>query len=181
MARCEAVSEGPGRGSEFVVRLPLAPAPPAAFAVPAANGGAKAEGKGKGTPARLQILVVDDNIDAARGLEQLLALWGHQVTLAHDGPGALAAAAALSPQLVLLDIGLPGMDGYAVAARLRAAGHDRAALVAVTGYGQDDDLRRSNAAGFDRHLVKPIDGAALRKLLTEVSDRFGGWPLEIQP
>ena len=117
--------------------------------------------------------MVDDNVDAARALEQVLALAGHRVTLAHDGPGALAAAAARPPQLVLLDIGLPGMDGYAVAAKLRAAGHDRAALVAVTGYGQDDDLRRSSAAGFDRHLVKPIDGATLREILAEVSDRLG--------
>ena len=88
------------------------------------------------------------------------------MTLAHDGPGALAAAAALPPQLVLLSTLDCAGDGrlHAVAARLRAAGHDRAALVAVTGYGQDDDLRRSNAAGFERHLVKPIDGAALRTL-----------------
>ena len=164
----EALSEGPGRGSEFVIRLPLATAPLAALAVPVANGDAR--------PAPLRVLVVDDNVDAARALEQVLALSGHRVTLAHDGPGALAAAAALPPQLVLLDIGLPGMDGYTVASRLRAAGHDRAALVAVTGYGRDDDLRRSNAAGFDRHLVKPIDGAALRKLLAEMSDRFGPGP-----
>ena len=161
----EALSEGAGRGSEFVVRLPLATAPAAALAVAVANGGAK------GMTAPLRVLVVDDNVDAALSLAQLLTLSGHRVTLAHDGPGALAAAAALPPQLVLLDIGLPGMDGYTVAARLRAAGHDRAALVAVTGYGQDDDLRRSNVAGFDRHLVKPVDGAALRKLLAEVSDR----------
>ena len=161
----EALSEGAGRGSEFVVRLPLAAAPPAAFAVPVGSGAVSA--------VPLRVLVVDDNIDAARGLGQLLALSGHRVTLAHDGPGALEAAAVLPPQLVLLDIGLPGMDGYTVAARLRAAGHDRAALVAVSGYGRDDDLRRSNAAGFDRHLVKPIDGAVLRKLLAEMSDRFG--------
>jgi CheY-like chemotaxis protein len=120
--------------------------------------------------------VVDDNVDAARTLEQVLALAGHRVSLAHDGPGALAAANALRPQLVLLDLGLPGMDGYAVAAKLRAAGHDRAAMVAVTGYGQDDDLRRSKAAGFDRHLVKPLDGAGLRKLLAEVAQRFGPEP-----
>ena len=149
-----------------MVRLPLAAAPPASRAVPVVTGGATS------TAAPLRVLVVDDNVDAARALAQLLTLSGHRVTLAHDGPGALEAAAAQPPQLVLLDIGLPGMDGYSVAARLRAAGHDRAALVAVTGYGQDDDLRRSNAAGFERHLVKPIDGAALRKLLAEMSDRF---------
>ena len=161
----EALSEGAGWGSELVVRLPLAASPPAELAVPVANGDATT------TTAPLRVLVVDDNVDAARTLAQFLALSGHRVTLAHDGPAALAAAAALPPQLVLLDIGLPGMDGYTVAARLRGAGHDRAALVAVTGYGQDDDLRRSKAAGFDRHLVKPIDGDALRKLLAELSDR----------
>ena len=163
----EAHSEGPGRGSELVVRLPLATALPAALAVPVANGGATS------MTAPLRVLVVDDNVDAARALGQLLTLSGHQVTLVHDGPGALAAAAALPPQLVLLDIGLPGMDGYTVAARLRAGGHHRASLVAVTGYGRDDDLRRSHAAGFDRHLVKPIDGAVLRKLVAEVGDRLG--------
>jgi two-component system CheB/CheR fusion protein len=167
----EAFSEGPGRGSEFVVRLPLAsgaPATPAGLAPPVAMGGPAL--------APLRVLVVDDNVDAARTLEQVLSRAGHRVTLAHDGPGALATAAALSPQVVLLDIGLPGMDGYAVAARLRAAGHDRAAFVASTGYGQDDDLRRSKAAGFERHLVKPIDGAALRQLLAEVGERFGSKP-----
>jgi CheY-like chemotaxis protein len=74
---------------------------------------------------------------------------------------------------VLLDIGLPGMDGYIVAGQLRAAGHDRAALVAVTGYGQDKDLRRSKEAGFDRHLIKPVDSGTLRKLVAEVSERLG--------
>jgi PAS domain S-box-containing protein len=160
----EAFSEGPGRGSEFIVRLPLATGAPPPRAAPLAGADAT-------TP--LRVLVVDDNLDAARALEQILKLAGHQVTLAHDGPGALASAAARPPQLVLLDIGLPGMDGYAVAAKLRAAGHHQATLVAVTGYGQDDDLRRSSAAGFDRHLVKPIDGAVLRQLIAEVSDRLG--------
>ena len=137
----EALSEGAGRGSEFVVRMPLAPAPPASRAVPVVNGGVPS------TTAPLRVLVVDDNVDAARSLAQLLALSGHRVTLAHDGPGALEAAATLPPQLVLLDIGLPGMDGYTVAARLRAAGHDRAALVAVTGNctARTTSLRRSNA------------------------------------
>jgi two-component system CheB/CheR fusion protein len=162
----QAFSDGPGCGSEFVVRLPLAtvaklpaarPAPPPIQV---------------DTNAALRVLVVDDNEDAAHALGQVLELIGHSVTLAHDGPGAIAAAAAASPELVLLDIGLPGMDGYAVAERLRAAGHDRAALVAISGYGQDDDLRRSTEAGFDHHLVKPVDGALLRKLIAEVSGRL---------
>jgi CheY-like chemotaxis protein len=93
------------------------------------------------------------------------------VSLAHDGPSALAAAAAAPADLVLLDIGLPGMDGYAVAARLRAAGHTALALVALTGYGRADDIRRARDAGFDHHLVKPIDLAQLRRIVREVRGR----------
>jgi two-component system CheB/CheR fusion protein len=159
-----AFSDGPGRGSELVVRLPLAPPGPA----PAARE-PPAPARAAGGP--LRVLIVDDNVDAAQALGHLMRLLGHDVTLAHDGPGALAAAAAAPPQLVLLDIGLPGMDGYAVAARLRAAGHDRAALVALTGYGQEDDLRRSREAGFDHHLVKPVDFARLQEISAEVQRR----------
>jgi len=161
-----AFSDGPGRGCEFVVRLPLAPA----TTLPKMRSGPLATEPLKGVP--LRVLVVDDNVDAAHAMKHVLKLSGHRVTLAHDGPGALAAAAAEPPELVLLDIGLPGMDGYAVAARLREAGHDRAALVAITGYGQEEDLRRSTAAGFDHHLVKPVDGAVLRKIIADLSTRF---------
>jgi PAS domain S-box-containing protein len=163
-----AVSDGAGRGSEFVVRLPLAPAAEAAATRDPAPAGDPPAGLG----VPLRVLVVDDNIDAAYAMKHVLRLSGHRVVLAHDGPGALAAAAAEPPELVLLDIGLPGMDGYAVAERLRAAGHDRAAMVAITGYGQEEDLRRSNAAGFDHHLVKPVDGTTLRKLIAEMSGRI---------
>jgi PAS domain S-box-containing protein len=161
-----AFSDGPGCGCEFVVRLPLAPA----TTLPKMRSGPAATEPRKGVP--LRVLVVDDNVDAAQAMKHVLKLSGHRVTLAHDGPGALAAAAAEPPELVLLDIGLPGMDGYAVAARLREAGHDRAALVAITGYGQEEDLRRSTAAGFDHHLVKPVDGAVLRKIIADLSGRF---------
>jgi PAS domain S-box-containing protein len=155
-----AFSDGPGRGSEFVVRLPLAtPArdTPSATRLGAANG--------------LRVLVVDDNVDAAEALRYLLRRLGHEVTIAHDGPRALVAADDVKPDLILLDIGLPGMDGFAVAAGLRKAGHDRVALVALTGYAQDEDRRRSSLAGFDRHLVKPVDAAALRSLTAEVAGR----------
>jgi len=161
-----AFSDGPGHGSEFVVRLPLATVANLPVARPA-SGPIEVDTRGA-----LRVLVVDDNEDAANALGQVLELSGHQVTLAHDGPGAIAAAAATPPELVLLDIGLPGMDGYAVAERLRAAGHERAALVAISGYGQDDDVRKSSEAGFDHHLVKPVDGAVLRKLIAEVSGRL---------
>src|SRR6185312_10845632 len=105
----------------------------------------------------LRVLVVDDNVDAADAIGTLLEVLGHDVTLAYDGPTALAAAASSPPELVLLDIGLPGMDGYAVASQLRAAGHESATLVALSGYGQIEHLRRSSEAGFDHHMVKPLD------------------------
>jgi CheY-like chemotaxis protein len=127
---------------------------------------------GRDTDARLHVLVVDDNPDVARALQHLLAMLGHDVTVAHDGPGALAAAARVEPDLVFLDIGLPGMDGYAVGAALREAGHDRAALVALTGHAEDEYLHRSSRAGFDRHLVKPVDFATIHALTKEVAGRF---------
>ena len=110
------------------------------------------------------LLVVDDNVDAATTLATLLRLLGHEVAVAHDGPGALATAARTRPELVFIDIGLPGMDGYALATALRAAGLDRAALVAVTGYGRVEDVQRSREHGFDRHIVKPVDLAELQRV-----------------
>ncbi len=153
-------SEGPGKGSEFTVRLPAAtaavPASPASLPVP--RNGAERE------PSR--ILVVDDNIDTARGLARLMALFGHTVETAHDGASALEAARTMRPEFVLLDIGLPGMDGYEVCERLRleesCAG---ARIIAISGYGQDEDRRRSRAAGFDHHLVKPVELGELKALL----------------
>jgi PAS domain S-box-containing protein len=161
-----AFSEGPGSGSQLVVRLPLAAPTELRAASPAPSPRANA-----GAP--LRVLVVDDNVDAAAALGKLLRLRGHEVLLAYDGPGALAAAAAAPPDLVVLDIGLPGMNGYAVAARLRAAGQAGAALVALTGYGREDDLQRSRDAGFDHHLVKPIDFGQLQRIILEVQGRRG--------
>jgi CheY-like chemotaxis protein len=154
-----AFSEGPGRGSELVVRLPRASMLP----LPAASSGPHAI---RPAPRSLRVLVVDDNLAAARSLGELLALLGHQVTLAHDGPDALALIAGAAPELVMVDIGLPGMDGYSVAAALRKSGFDRLALIALTGYGRDEDIARSRAAGFDHHLVKPVDLAALQRITT---------------
>ncbi|MGH7818834.1 MAG: response regulator [Candidatus Binatia bacterium] len=113
-----------------------------------------------------RILVVDDNVDAAESLACLLGLLGHDVRVAHDGPSALAAAAGRSPDVVFLDLGLPGMDGYEVARRLRSEPRFASTvLVALTGYGQDEDRRRSEEAGFDHHLVKPVEPQAIESLL----------------
>jgi PAS domain S-box-containing protein len=156
----EARSAGPGRGSEFIVRLPTLPA-----GEPAPAGAALADGAA-GREAGLRVLVVDDNVDAAESLALMLRLWGDEVLTVHDGPAALLAAAAQRPDVVLLDIGMPGMDGYEVARRLRAdPAQAGAVLVAVTGWGQADDRRRSQEAGFAFHLTKPVDPGVLEEFL----------------
>jgi two-component system CheB/CheR fusion protein len=154
-----AFSDGLGRGSEFVVGLPaLAEAP----AAPPATEKQPAQ---VDVPAR-NLLIVDDNPDAAESLAALLQLGGHSVRIAPNGQLAIQAAQASVPDVVLLDIGLPGMDGYTVASQLRKLpGMDKALLVAVTGYGRDEDRRRSQEAGFDQHLVKPVDIDQLQQLL----------------
>jgi PAS domain S-box-containing protein len=156
----EAWSEGIGRGSEFVVRLPVAGAPVAAVAVPEEMRQPAAAAR----PRR--ILVVDDNRDSATSLAELLGLFGHQTETAHDGLEALAAAARFRPEVILLDLGMPKLDGYETARRIRSEPWGREVLlVAVTGWGQDSDRERSQQAGFDLHLVKPVDLAKLESLL----------------
>ncbi len=150
-------SEGPGRGAEFVVRLPLLEA---GAVVPGVGGDV--------VPAttRRRVLVVEDNVDGAEGLRELIALMGHDVRVAHDGVTAIACAQAFRPDTVLCDIGLPGMDGYEVARRLSGdAGLEGTRLVALTGYARPEDRRRARDAGFTDHLSKPPDLAALEKLL----------------
>jgi CheY-like chemotaxis protein len=116
--------------------------------------------------AKRRLLVVDDNRDAAESMSMLLQMWGHEVAFAYDGPSALETAEQWQPEAVFLDIGLPGMDGYEVAARLRALPQAKGAiLIAITGYGQDDDRLRSRRAGIDHHLVKPVAPDALRDLI----------------
>jgi len=158
--RVEAESEGPGRGSRFTVRLPLNPAlQPAPAAV-------RLE---RAALAPMTILVVDDNHDAAESMRLLLRQVGADVRVAHNGPQALAAFDACRPRMVLLDIGMPGMDGYEVARRMRAASYaPRASLVALTGWGQDEDRKRVREAGFDHHLVKPADLGTLQSLITSI-------------
>jgi PAS domain S-box-containing protein len=157
--RVEAHSDGPGRGSEFVVRLP------------ALRSVVRTAGSGEGevwtpSPSSRRVLVVDDNVDSAESLAVLLRIEGHEVRTAHDGPAALQEAQAFRPEVVFLDIGLPRMDGYDVAVRLRElAGLREVLLVALTGYGQDEDRRRAAEAGFNAHLVKPANLAALKRLL----------------
>jgi len=159
-------SEGPGRGSEFVVRLP---APTVEDGHPhGIRAVASPSPPSNSTPARRRILVVDDNEDSARTMALLLVrLWKQEVRVAHDGPSAVEAALSFLPEVILLDIGLPGLSGYEVAERLRRRPEFAGTLlVAMTGWGQDEDRRRSREAGFDRHLVKPVDPEALRKLLS---------------
>src|SRR5512135_1809122 len=152
-------SEGLGRGSEFTVRLPAAKEKATAAPKPEA---ASHESPRTG----LTILVVDDSRDTALALAKLLKRAGHEVEVAHDGPTALQMARDRRPRVVLLDIGLPGLDGYQVAAELRRTeGLEEAVLVAVSGYGQEQDRARSRAAGFDHHLIKPVNFDALFSLL----------------
>ncbi len=156
----QARSEGPGRGSEFTVRLPVlteaaTSVEQAAVAKPLING-------------RRRVLIVDDNPDGAESLAMLLELYGHETHKVHDGFDAIAAAERLRPDAVLLDIGLPNLDGYEVCRRIRREPWGREMLlIALTGWGKQEDRQRSRDAGFNNHLVKPVDSEALLALLTE--------------
>jgi CheY-like chemotaxis protein len=153
-------SEGPGKGSVFEVALPrLVEAGPGA-----GDSGLEQVVRGRGTGKR--ILVVDDNVDAATSLGELLEALGHEVSVRFDGKSALANVAAFAPQVLVLDIGLPDMDGYELARRLRAEpATAQARYLALTGYGQAHDRTLARVAGFDHHFVKPVDIAALQALL----------------
>jgi PAS domain S-box-containing protein len=159
----QAFSEGPGRGSEFVVTLPRAAAAHVTAGQPAAD-----------TPHRRRagrrILVVDDNLDAAESLATLLAIHGHETRMAHDGAGAVEEARTFRPDVVFLDIGMPAIDGHETARRIRREpwGQDMV-LVALTGWGQTEDRRRSKEAGFDHHLVKPADPMVVERLISSLA------------
>jgi signal transduction histidine kinase len=157
----EAHSAGIGKGTEMVVRLPALPGPAAD-----APAGSASRPPQAGTAETLRILIVDDNEDSAESLAVLMGMAGHEVRTAFEGLSALEAARTFQPDVVLLDIGLPKLDGYEVARRLRQEpGRDRMLLLAMTGYGQEEDRRRSREAGFDHHLIKPVDLDKLRGLL----------------
>jgi CheY-like chemotaxis protein len=158
--RVSAASDGVGHGSEFTIRLPCL--------LQELDGYRPSEdGDSTDVPEcpPLRILVVDDSRDSAESLCKLLRLGGHEVLVAHEGELALHLAATGQPAVVLLDIGLPGMDGYEVCRRLRQSGLANALIVAMTGYGLERDRRRSQEAGFDTHMVKPVPPAELLRLM----------------
>jgi CheY-like chemotaxis protein len=160
-------SEGPGRGTDLIVRLPLA----SAQVRPITSAIAAVAGK----LPQLKVLVVDDNRDAADTLALLLEAMGQQVTAVYDGPTAVSMAWKFKPDVILTDIGMPRMSGYAVARAIRSAMPvDSPVLAAVTGWGQETDKARAEDAGFRYHFVKPVSDDMLRQLLTEVASAKDG-------
>jgi two-component system CheB/CheR fusion protein len=159
--RVEAFSEGPNRGSEFIVHLPLL-----AGATPEPQRSVPQRPNEGAEEVLCRVLVVDDNVDSAESMALLLELEGNVVEVAYDGPTAVEAARRMSPHVVLLDIGLPGMNGYEVARVLRQDPRlDKTVLIALTGYGKAEDRTRTKAAGFDHHLTKPVDQEMLASLI----------------
>lgn len=156
----EAHSAGLGRGSEFLVRLP-------AWDGDAAELDETAVGPRRETPRELfRVLIVDDSVDLAEGIAALLTDAGHDVRTAYDGPSGLDAAAGFRPEVVLLDVGLPGLTGYEVADRLREIpGVEEARIVAITGYGQESDKAEAKLHGFDAHVVKPVSFDKLQSVI----------------
>jgi two-component system CheB/CheR fusion protein len=166
----EARSEGPGQGSEFTARLPriYQPTAPAPEGAPAAEGTPVPEG------ARWTVLVVEDNLDAATTMQMLLQLLGHKAEVAYTGRAALRLAGAQRFDIVFLDIGLPDMDGYELARRLREeTGLTDVPMIALSGHGGEEDRRRSRAAGIDTHVVKPMPPDVLARLLADLKYRPG--------
>jgi signal transduction histidine kinase/ActR/RegA family two-component response regulator len=157
-------SAGLGKGSEFLVTLPLSNQIADVASSPTAVGS-------RPTGRLRRVLVVDDNQPSADSLGLIIKLWGHECRVVHQGPDAITEAEVFRPDVVLLDIGLPGMDGYAVARELRSRPHlSGIVLIAMTGYGREEDRERSRDSGFNEHLVKPLDLDALELLLAQVDD-----------
>jgi len=162
----KAESPGMGAGSTFTVRIPLA----RGRTVVAQRKSTREAVAIEPAPHGLRVLVVDDNLDGANMLTMLIGMYGHETELAHNGPDALKKLAAFEPQVVFLDIGLPGLDGYEVARRMRAEERGRrATLVSLTGWGSDDDKKRSREAGFDWHLTKPVNAVEVETLLERIA------------
>jgi signal transduction histidine kinase len=176
--RIEAFSEGPGKGSEFTIRLPrstaeIAPEPPRQ---PSPVEHARRDGK------QLRVLVVDDSVDSAESMAIILEMSGHDVRKAHNGPDALRAASDYRPDVVLMDIGMPGMSGHEVAQKMRETSATRdVVLIAMTGYGRQVDREQSRAAGFDHHLVKPLDFEKLNEVLTASTAQGKRAPAFVRP
>jgi CheY-like chemotaxis protein len=161
----EARSSGPAMGSDFIVRLPIVDLP----SVPQGQGPEVIPDKSQAGPRR-RILVVDDNADTANSMAMVLRRMGHDILTAHDGLEAVHAAATFRPEVILLDIGLPKMNGYDVAKQIRQQPWDKkVAIIAVSGWGQEEDKRRALEAGFDHHLTKPVEPAALGRLLALIT------------
>ena len=160
-----AESPGLGQGSNFTVRLPLVEA----CAGPTEKRSTAETPSVQPPMSGRRVLVVDDNVDGAESLANMLQIGGHEIRTAHSGPAALDAARPFNPEVVFLDIGLPGMNGYEVAKRCcTEPSLSGAVLVALTGWGSDDDKRRSREAGFDFHLTKPVELTAIERILARV-------------
>jgi CheY-like chemotaxis protein len=161
-----AESAGPGKGSSFIVSMP----PVAKGSDLPASTGARDDSADAKPGIKRVILVVDDNRDSASSLGSLLELMGHRAHVAYDGPHALEAAKKYRPEIIFLDIGLPGISGYEVARRLREDASSRhARIVALSGYGTVEDRKRSLAVGFDSHVVKPIDIEEINRILRQAA------------
>jgi CheY-like chemotaxis protein len=156
----DAYSDGPGKGSEFVILLPVVSQSAQAAQIPTAETG---QGNGRG---RTHVLVVDDNRDAADSLQALFEMENFAVSVAYDGYAAVAAVEERVPDLIVMDLGMPGMDGYEAARLIRQRPETRrTVMIALTGWGQTDARRRTTEAGFDHHLIKPVDFSAILKLV----------------
>ncbi len=151
-----AESAGRGQGSHFTIRLPMARRAVAEQPPPTSRS----------RPSGRRVLVVDDNVDAAESLAETLKIAGHEVEVAFDGPSAIERVRINPPDVVLCDIGLPGLSGYDVARTLRASGLNAIQLIAVSGYAQPEDVAKAVEAGFDQYVAKPCDPEAIERLLT---------------
>ena len=168
--RVGAESDGPYKGSEFTVRLPLLDRPRPADATTEGEPHRKSRSASASVAERIRVLIVDDYAPAAESLALLLHEMGYRTLVAQDGAAGLAALATFRPQIALVDIGLPVIDGYEVAQTVRRTpGFEDLPLVAITGYGQASDRDRVMAAGFNEHLVKPLDAAHISELIEHLS------------